>query len=37
MVKQPTNSDHSNSSAGHLEYEIKTTFCVYQAAEYAES
>lgn len=34
MVKQATNSDH-NSSAGHLEYEIKTSFaCIKQAAQW---
>ena len=35
MVKQAMNSDHDNSSAGHLEYEIKTSFvCIKQAAQW---
>lgn len=41
MVKQVMNSDHGNSSAGHLEREIQSTFvCVKQAAQwlnYAEN
>lgn len=41
MVKQVMNSDHGNSSAGHLECEIQTSFVsVKQTAQwlnYAEN
>lgn len=35
MLKQAMNSEHDNSSAGHLEYEMKSSFlCTKQAAQW---